>query len=360
MTNRTDRLKVALVGCGKFADAHVEEILKQPGADLVAVCDSEPLMSEQLAIRYGVPKTYDDLERMLETELPDVLHIVTPPQTHLNIAEKAMNAGCHVFVEKPLAARFDDAERMLSCAERTGRKLTTGWRFLFDPPTLVMRRLIDEGVIGDPVHIESFYGYDLQGPFGNVFRADKEHWVHRLPGKLFQNNIDHLLNKYPEFMGDRPLVIADAYSRAGDDTLEDELRIMLRSGPVTGSVTFSAHIRPMAHTATIRGTKQTMHIDFIARTVTLAAGARMPGAIGRLLPAFGQGWSYWQEGARNIFRFAKSEYHYFAGLNTLIARFYESIVKDTPPPLSYRDMRWVNTVMEQVFNQISATQACRS
>ena len=61
-------LKIALVGCGKIADAHVEEIRKQPAAVLAAVCDREKLMAEQLAVRYAVPAHYDDLDAMLDAE----------------------------------------------------------------------------------------------------------------------------------------------------------------------------------------------------------------------------------------------------------------------------------------------------
>src|SRR5688500_483515 len=96
-------LKVALVGCGKMADSHAEEIAKLSNARLVAVCDAEPLMAEQLALRCAIPQHFADLDRMLETVRPDVLHVVTPPQSHLALTKRAVDAGCHVFVEKPIA-----------------------------------------------------------------------------------------------------------------------------------------------------------------------------------------------------------------------------------------------------------------
>jgi len=73
-------LKIAIVGCGKIADAHVEEIAKISTARLVAVCDLEPIMAEQLAMRYQVPHWYSDVQAMLDAEKPDVVHITTPPQ----------------------------------------------------------------------------------------------------------------------------------------------------------------------------------------------------------------------------------------------------------------------------------------
>ena len=77
-------LRVAIVGCGKIADGHAQEIQKLTDqARLVAVCDREMLLAEQLARRYGIPGQYDDFTRLLEREKPDVVHIATPPQSHL-------------------------------------------------------------------------------------------------------------------------------------------------------------------------------------------------------------------------------------------------------------------------------------
>lgn len=350
------KLKVAIVGCGKFADAHVEEAGKIPFARVVAACDAEPLMAEQLAVRYGIPARFSNFDEMLAEVRPDVVHIVTPPQAHLPLATKAMDAGCHVFVEKPLALTCRDARQMIEHARRTGRLLTTGWRANFDPPALALRKIVAEGLIGEPVHIESFYGYDLSGPFGSAFRADKTHWVHRLPGKLFHNNIDHLLNKFAEFMGDeRPEVLARAWAWSGcEGDLEDELRIMLRGSRISAYATFSANIKPAGHTLTLHGTKRTVRVDYISRTVTFASEPKLPGAIGRLVPAFAEGWQFWREGLRNVRRFAKSEYHYFAGLNALLVAFYDAVLQNGPPPIPYPDILWVNGVIEEVVGQIGA------
>ena len=79
-------LKVAIVGCGKIADGHIEEIQKMPAAArVVAVADLELLMAEQIATRYGIPAFYDDLDRLLEKERPDVVHITTPPPSHFRL-----------------------------------------------------------------------------------------------------------------------------------------------------------------------------------------------------------------------------------------------------------------------------------
>src|SRR5512146_486825 len=107
-------LKVAIVGCGKIADGHIEEIQKmKETARVVAVCDLERLMAEQIAVRYGISAPYDDLDELLARERPDVVHVTTPPASHLALAKKAIDAGAHVYVEKPLTPSFADSKRLV-------------------------------------------------------------------------------------------------------------------------------------------------------------------------------------------------------------------------------------------------------
>src|SRR5215469_14054190 len=136
-------LKVALVGCGKVADQHVREIRKLRNALLMAVCDQEPLMAEQLAFRYNIARHYADFDRMLEETRPDVVHVNTPPQTHLRLSAKALDAGCHIFVEKPLAVDSTDAKYLIDYTERKNRKLTIGYTYYFDPVMIALRQIVE-------------------------------------------------------------------------------------------------------------------------------------------------------------------------------------------------------------------------
>jgi predicted dehydrogenase len=353
-------LRVVIVGCGKIADGHAEEIAKMPElASVVAVCDREPLMAEQLALRYGIARHSGDFDALLASERPDVVHITTPPQSHLALASRALDAGSHVYVEKPLTLNHSDSVRLVEQAERAGRQLTVGYTYMFDPPALALRELVARGVIGEPVHLESIYGYDLSGAFGRAILADGAHWVHGLPGGLFHNNVDHAFNKLLEFLPDeRPQVRAEAWTRRaqrfGDarDELRDELRVLLRGERVSAYVTFSSHARPVMHALRVFGTRNTANVDFVGRTVTLEHAPTLPSAIGRLLPAFAAGGDYLREGLRNLGRFARSDFHFFAGLNQLFRLFYRSVLDGSPPPICHRDILRVSWLMEQVWNGV--------
>ena len=359
LARKAIRLKIAIVGCGKIADAHVEEIRKIPSVELSAICDLEPIMAEQLAVRYGIPRWYCDVAHMLEVEKPDVLHITTPPQSHLSLARQAVAAGCHVFLEKPVAPRHCDTEAIIATAVAAGRKLAVNYWPNFETPALELRRLVETGTLGCPVHVESSYGYDLDGEYGTALKRDPEHWVHRLPGKLFQNVLDHVLNKITPFVDDpQPLVQAIAYggdnggvaSRPGQHL--DELRVTILGAQVSAYATFSAHARPVGHTLRVYGTKNTAHVDFVARTVVLERKQTFPSAVGRLIPPFVVAKDYLRQGLKNLNSFSHSRFHYFDGMRRLLSEFYLSIEKDSSPPIAYDEILRVSALMERIFEQV--------
>ena len=111
-------------------------------------------------------------------------------------------------------------------------------------------------------------------------------------------------------------------------------------------------MRPAAHFVRLYGTKQTLHVDFVSRTVVRDAEPTLPSALGRLAPPFTQARRYLGEGWRNTMRFARSDFHYFSGLNTLLRSFYGSIVDGGPSPISDRDMLRASLLMEQVLDQV--------
>jgi predicted dehydrogenase len=351
-------LNIGIVGCGKIADGHIEEIQKLGCARVLAVCDLEPILAEQLALRYSVPHQYTEFDRMLSEQRLDVIHIATPPHSHLALAQKAAQAGCHVFLEKPLALTATEGRRLIQCLEQTKRKMTINYWYNFEAPALALQEFVAKGDLGDPIHVESYYGYDLAGGFGQAFFSDGRHWVHQLPGKLFQNIIDHAINKITPFLPDEPMeVIARAYRRgpSNDDRTDgvlDELRVMILGGGMSAYVTFCSHARPVGHFMRVYGTKNTAHIDFALRSMSVEKKQTVPSALGRLLPPFQSSWQALRQATRNVREFAGSRFQFFAGMNRLLSLFYESILHDTPVPIPYREILRVSEIMDAISVQV--------
>jgi len=357
-------LRAAIIGCGQVADGHVDELQKLGSVEVVAVCDREILMAEQLARRYGVPRFHDDFEKLMAEVRPDVVHITTPPQSHQALALRAMDLGAHVFVEKPLAPTAAEGRAIVEHAERLGKKLTIGYTYLLDPPALDLMELVQRGELGEPVHVETYFGYDLRGSYGTAIFGNARHWLHDLPGGLLQNNIDHLLNKLLPFLPDEaPEIRAMGWvsrpQRYGDrrDRAHDELRVMMRGERLSAYATFSARARPAAHFVRVYGTAATAHADFVGRTVTLERPSTLPSAIGRLSIGFARTREQLRAATRNLGRFARSEFRFFAGLERLMAQFYESIARDGPPPIPYRDILRIGAWVDEIIAQLDASRS---
>lgn len=126
-------IRVAIVGCGKIADQHMQAIHRIAASQVVAVCDRELLMAQQLAERFGIQACFDDVSEMLRSSNPDVVHITTPPQSHHQLGRQCLEAGAHVYIEKPFTVTADEARSLIDLATAGGLCVTAGHNYQFTP-----------------------------------------------------------------------------------------------------------------------------------------------------------------------------------------------------------------------------------
>jgi predicted dehydrogenase len=251
-----------------------------------------------------------------------------------------------------------DGQRLIECVQQAGRKMTINYWYNFETHALALKEFVAKGNLGDPVHIESYYGYDLDGGFGQALLSDDRHWVHQLPGKLFQNIIDHAINKITPFLPDENMeIIARAYRRGHlnddqTDDLLDELRVIILGSKTSAYITFCSHARPVGHFMRVYGTKNTAHVDFAFRRMSVEGTQTIPSAFGRLLPPFKSSWQSLLQATHNAREFAGSRFQFFAGLNRLLSLFYGSILHDTPVPITYAEILRVSQIMDQISRQV--------
>ena len=138
-------LKVGIVGCGKIADSHAAQISRIKNCEIVGVCDREPLMARQLHERFPIKQSFGELGQLLTVAKPDVVHITTPPESHAPLATQCLEAGCHVYVEKPFTVYPADAQKLIALAEARGLKITVGHDDQFSQVARRMRALVATG-----------------------------------------------------------------------------------------------------------------------------------------------------------------------------------------------------------------------
>src|SRR4051794_32864399 len=117
-----DRVRTALVGCGKVGQIHAEALGSLPNSEFVAVCDGMTDRAGALSSRYGA-KAFSDVAVMMRESRPEAVCVCTPHPRHARPAVLAAEAGAHVLVEKPMAANLADCDAMLAAAKKAGVKL---------------------------------------------------------------------------------------------------------------------------------------------------------------------------------------------------------------------------------------------
>jgi predicted dehydrogenase len=355
MIESSKRLRVALVGCGQIADAHLQEIARIACAEVVATCDAHRDLAMQAAARFGVPHHFDDLGTMLAAVAPDVVHIATPAHTHFRLAQQCLEAGCHVYVEKPFTENATEAESLMAIAAEHGRHVCVGHDQLFDPAWIELRERVTKGEIGVVSHVESVLGYPISGQFGSQVSGDPRHWVRRLAGGLFQNTISHPLYRITEFLTDPEPEIVAAWSKRAPYDFPTELIAHIRGRSVTGTLTFASTIASQRITR-VYGSTGGLEVDLDGQVTRRIGPARAPGAFAKLLTP----WRQWRESSanlrRNLWRFAKADIHYFAGLKGLCESFYSSILGGDDAPIAPSEIVRVTRLMDRIFAACKARE----
>jgi predicted dehydrogenase len=357
-------LRVAIVGCGKIADQHAEQIVHIPGCKIVGVCDREELMAKQLQERLNVPARCTDLRDLFETTAPDVVHITSPPQSHYALGKLCLEAGCHIYVEKPFTTDLHEAEKLISLAERANLKVTVGHNAQFSHAAIRMRKLVAEGYLGGPpLHLEAYYCYDLgDASYARALLGDRHHWVRSLVGGLLQNTISHGICKIAEFMkGDILKVIAYGFTSSllrgiGETDIVDELRAIIHGETATAYFTFSSQMRPSLHQLRLYGSKNGLVTDEQQQTVIKLRGRNYKSYLEQFLPPWNYAKQYVGNSVGNMHRFMKADFHAGSGMRRLIQAFYQSIANDGPAPIPYDEILRTSRIMDEIFSQLLSSR----
>ena len=359
-------LKIAVVGCGKIADAHASQIQRIKGCEIVGVCDREPLMAKQLSERFPVKSCYTDLSELIDKAGPDVVHITTPAEGHFEIASFCLEQGCHVYVEKPFTLDAEQAQRLVDLANRNALKLTVGHDDQFSHVALRMRSLVGAGYLGGaPVHMESYCGYALGDLSGvRALPDDKQPCVRRLRGQLLQAKISQGIARIAEFLsGDAPHVIAHGFAsspvkQSNESEIVDELRVVISEAQgTTGYFTFSSQMRPLIHQLRIYGPKNGLVLDQDHEILIQLRGQKLKSYADIFVPPVLFAKQHLGNLTTNARLFLGRDLHMDFGMKYLIESFYRAIREDAPVPIPYREIVLTARIADAIFEQISASRS---
>lgn len=148
MSKKNDKkFKVAVIGCGNIFLAHALPLDYMRNIDLVAVCDIKEERAIEMARRFKC-SYYTDYKQMLMNEEIEVVHICTPHYLHAEMAIYICSLGKHVFTEKPMSIKLDDAKRMIECAKNNNVKLGVVFQNRYNASSQLVKKTLDSGELG--------------------------------------------------------------------------------------------------------------------------------------------------------------------------------------------------------------------
>ena len=200
------KTRFAVVGCGHIGKRHAEMILRNPQAELVALCDVLPFESLSISSYFedDAPSSklgfFSSLTEMLSSGIViDVINICVPNGIHAPLAIQALKAGCHVVVEKPMALNRSDAERVLLTAERMKRLVFCVMQNRYSPPSVWLKNLIESERLGEIflVQVNCFWNRDSR-----YYKSGNWHGTQDMDGGTLFTQFSHFIDLMYWIFGD--------------------------------------------------------------------------------------------------------------------------------------------------------------
>ncbi len=211
-------IRIGVVGVGGMGQSHCNALSNVKNCQFVAVSDVRDEVAKEVAGKHGVKPYADHLEMFSDV---DAIVVATPPWQHTQVTVDAAENGIHVFCEKPLSATVADAESMIAATDKADVALMVGHVLRFYPLHELGRKMMDDGLIGDIVYIETDYCGRYSGP-----RNRPESWFGKMGG-LLENGI-HKADLINWFGGEPVSVSGEVGSFSGREDWEDYTMSLIR------------------------------------------------------------------------------------------------------------------------------------
>ena len=337
----TRKLRAGIIGAGYVSTYHIRAVQSLDFAEVAAVADVNLARAREVAGRFHIPAAYGSLEEMRAAS-PDIIHVLTPPALHCDIAVRALEMGCHVMVEKPMANTVEECDRMITAARRNRRTLTVNHSARMDPAVLEALQRVREDEVGKVLAVDFLRSSDYPPYTGGPLPPP-----YRNGAYPFQDLGVHGLYLLEAFLG--PVRSADIrYVSTGRDVklLFDEWRATVTCENGTGHMYLSWNERPMQNLLIVHGTLGVMQVDCFLQCCTVRKAYSAPKPVQIILGAVSTSIATLAAVARNTFRFATGQLVPSPGIHRGVCEFYRSVAAGLPPPVCADEARRIVEVLQ--------------
>jgi len=337
-----------LVGAGKMARHHAEALERCPEARLAAIVDPDSEALGTLGDRFPTAKRFVTLHEALGSASTDerAVHICTPPTTHPALAQTAINAGVHIYVEKPFALAADEARTVLDAAAQREVHVCAGHQLLFEPPARRIRELLP--ALGSIAHVESYFAFRpvRRDSSGRRAMAADQQLFDVLPHPTYL-----LLDALESAAPHDPLEVM-AVTVGSEGTVH----ALLKRGQVTGVLVVTLSGRPVESNLRVVGTQGTAHGDFIRGTTQLQPGPGTSG-LSKLVAPYRASRQLAVGTSVALARRAANRQRSYPGLVELFSAFYAAIQRGGEPALPPEHILDTVRVCEAIHHAVEGSRS---
>ena len=321
--------RVALVGAGYVSPYHIRALRTLTHVRIVGIADVAVSRARALAERFDIPGAFGNLTEMRAAQ-PDVVHILTPPAWHARLAIEALDMGCHVFVEKPMAPTVAECDAMIAASLRSGRVLSVNHSAADDPVVVHALDLVRRGVCGDVVGVDFHRSSDYPKYAGGAL-PDAFRWG----GYPFHDVGVHALYLLEAFLGAIQNVDVRFESTGRDPgVFFDDWRGTVTCARGRGAFYLSWSARPIKNEIFVHGTRADLHVDCFLQTCTVRRMLPGPKPVTAGLNALTAAARTLWHVPKNVYRFASGSLQPSPGIHAGVVRFHEALAHGRRPPVS--------------------------
>jgi predicted dehydrogenase/nucleoside-diphosphate-sugar epimerase len=339
-------LKIGIVGCGGIANMHIKYISQYITKEKIAVCDKDAVRLADFSKNHGIVNSFLDLELMLGSFKPDVVHISTPPASHKDLAIKCLLGGAHVFLEKPMCISSEEADEIKKAADISKKLVTVDHMRSLDPQIIKAKELLKSGKLGRVVNINACYSHDML--VNKKFVGNR--WVSQLPGGMLFDIAPHILYLVQDFIPD--VEAKNVVCIKNKDGVVTDMTAMLQGKESSATVNLSLNIFPLQNYIELYCSSGYIKIDLrnFVNTVNVKTG--LPNFLERITGNWSMGIQYAGSAIGIVLKFLTGRLDPYIGLDSIIRSFYKSILDKTEPPISIEQGRKLAVIMDKIFASV--------
>ena len=317
VSSESSRLRAVVVGCGPIGGIHAEVIHSHPEAELIGVCAPTPTRREPLALKHGT-KAFSSLDQALELGRPDCVFVASPDTEHIQHTVLALQAGCHVLVEKPLGYSEQEAQEICTLANEKSLQVGITYNRRYGFGYQQAKRLLSENTIGT-----------LRQIWLQVTDGKPSPKVATRPDVIFWTLLGHHLDML-RFLGGETRSVTAKLSSSGADSLIDDVNV---------SCELDSNARAILSAAYRDGQPRTTERCEIVGS----CGGIVVDDVTRRVEYFQDDPDHWVQLRPNMFQAGDA---FYQSLSSLIKDFLDKLVTGEPPSVCAADAVAANRLAE--------------